>query len=162
MEVWVGMHNDDSQRDTDKEGSNGTGAGDKTTGKPRLNVALVDVHPGHREALRQACLAAGCSPVFRTLPDTSSGGLGRWADLLVVECDRGFRALHTAERARRAGTCPIGVLVHWWSDLEWEARQAAHFVLHVPLAPDEVREVLAFTRSGQTENALASALPAAT
>ena len=139
------MRNGDSQRDAVEEGSNGTGAGETTTGKPRLNVALIDVHQEHREALRQACIAVGCSPVFKTLPDTCTGGLGRWADLLVVECDRGFRALHTAERARRAGTCPVGVLVHWWSDLEWDAHQVADFVLHVPPTPHEIRDVLTST-----------------
>ena len=156
----MGRHN--GPRGTEQEGNIGSTVGRKTTGNRALNVGLVGVHPEHREALRQACLAAGCSPVFRTLPDTSSGGLGRWADLLVVECDRGFGALYAAERARRAGTCLVGVLVHWWSDLEWDARQAADFVLHVPLALDEVRDVLAFTRSGERENALASALPTAT
>jgi len=52
------MHNHDSQRDTVKEGSSGTGAGQKTTGKTCLNAALVDVHQEHREAV-------GCRNVIR-------------------------------------------------------------------------------------------------
>lgn len=112
-------------------------------GKPSLNVALVEVGEGHREVLREACLAAGYSPVFKTLSDASTDRLGRWADIVVVESDLGFRALHSAEKARRAGMPPVGILVNWWSDLEQDAREAADFVLHVPLAPDEIGVVLA-------------------
>jgi hypothetical protein len=112
-------------------------------GKPPLNVALVEVGEGHREVLRKACLAAGYSPVFKTLNDASTHRLGRWADIVVVESDLGFRALHSAEKARRAGMPPVGVLVNWWSDLEQDAREAADFVLHVPLAAEEIGDVLA-------------------
>ena len=132
-------------RSTEREGSNGSAAGRKTTGNRALNVGLVDVHRVHREALRQACVAAGCSLVFKTLNSKSTDRLGQWADLVVVEADRGFGALHSAARARRAGTSLVGILVNWWSDLEWDARQAADFVLHVPLAPQEVRDVLTST-----------------
>jgi hypothetical protein len=69
--------------------------------------------------------------------------LRRWADLVVIECDLCYRALHSAEKARRCGTCPVGVLVNWWSDLEGDASEAADFVLHVPLTADEIRHVLA-------------------
>ncbi len=119
--------------------------GRKTTASRAVKVALVDVDQGHRTALRQACVAAGRPFVFRTLDGKSSDRLGQWADLIVVEADRSFGALHSAEKARRAGTSLVGVLVNWWSDLEWDARQAADFVLHVPLAPDEVRDVLTST-----------------
>jgi hypothetical protein len=39
----------------------------------------------------------------------------------------------------------VGILLNWWSDLEWEAHQAVDFVLHVPLTPDEVRDILTST-----------------
>ena len=74
--------------------------------------------------------------------DASTDGVGQWADVVVVESDLGFRALRSAEKARRAGTPPVGVLVNWWSDLERDAREAADFVLHVPLTSDEIRDVL--------------------
>jgi hypothetical protein len=111
-------------------------------GNPALNVVLVEVGQEQREVLRQACIAAGYSPVFRTLHDASTGRLGQWADVVVVESDLGFRALRSAEKARQAGTPRVGVLVNWWSDLERDAREAADFVLHVPLTPEEIREVL--------------------
>lgn len=131
------------------------------TGRPALNVVLVEVGQEQREVLRQACLAAGYSPVFRTLHDVPTDGLGRWADLVLVESDLGFRALRSAERARRAGTRRVGVLVNWWSDLERDAREAADFVLHVPLTPDEIRDVLASAIPVRKDEALASAVPAA-
>ncbi len=112
------------------------------TGNPALNVVLVEVGQEQREVLRQACVAAGYSPVFKTLHDASTDRLGQWADVVVVESDLGFRALRSAEKARRAGTPPVGVLVNWWSDLERDAREAADFVLHVPLTSDEIRDVL--------------------
>jgi hypothetical protein len=127
------------------------------TGKLVLNIALVDVGQEHRQVLRQACIAAGYSPVFKAVRDPSADGLGQWADLVVVESDLGYRALRSAERVRRAGTPPVGVLVNWWSDLEWDARQAADFVLHVPLTPDEVSDVLASTVAGRTRDAVAPA-----
>jgi hypothetical protein len=129
------------------------------TSKLALNVALVEVGQEHREVLRQACVAAGYSPVFKSLRDASTGRLGQWADIVVVESDLAFRALHSAEKARRAGTPPVGVLVNWWSDLEWDAREAADFVLHVPLTPDEIRDVLASAVLSRTEEAMASAVP---
>jgi hypothetical protein len=43
------------------------------------------------------------------------------------------------------------VLVNWWSDLERDAREAADFVLHVPLAPDEICDVLASAIATRTE-----------
>ena len=89
----------------------------RATVKPGLNVALVDVCEEHRRVLKEACAAAGYSPVFKTLRDGSTDGLGRWADLVVIECDLCFRALHSVEKARRGGTSPVGVLVNWWSDL---------------------------------------------
>jgi hypothetical protein len=127
--------------------------------KPALNVALVEVGQEHRKVLRQACVAAGYSPVFKTLRDASTDRLGQWADLVVVESDLAFRALHSAEKARRPGTPPVGVLVNWWSDLEWDAREAADFVLHVPLAPDEIRDVLASAVLIRTGEAVVSAVP---
>ena len=127
--------------------------------RPVLNIALVDVGQEHREVLRQACIAAGYSPAFRALPDPSANGLGQWADLVVVESDLGYRALRSAERVRGDGMPSVGVLVNWWSDLEWDARQAADFVLHVPLTPDEVSDVLASAVLSRTRDALA---PAAT
>jgi len=129
------------------------------TGKPALNVVLVEVGLEQREVLRQACVAAGYSPVFKTFRDASTDRLGQWADLVVVESDLGFRALHSAEKARRAGTPPVGVLVNWWSDLERDAREAADFVLHVPLTPDEIRDVLASAVPIRTNDALTSAVP---
>ncbi len=119
--------------------------GRKTTTNRAVKVALVDVDQGHRMALRQACVVAGCPLVFKTLSGKSADRLGKWADLVVVEADRGFGALHCAERARRSGTSLVGVLVNWWSDLEWDAQEIADFVLHVPLAPHEVRDVLTST-----------------
>jgi len=110
--------------------------------KPALNVALVDVGEEHRQVFKEVCVAAGYSPVFKTTCNVCTDGLGRWADVVFIECDLGFRALHSAEKARRCGTCPIGVLVNWWSDLERDASEAADFVLHVPLTPDEIRHVL--------------------
>lgn len=114
-------------------------------GAPALRVALVDVGQEHREILQQVCLSVGCSPVFRGVPDTFADRLNRWGDLIVVESDLGFDALRLAQRARRAGTSPVGILLNWWSDLEWEAHQAVDFVLHVPLTPDEVRDILTST-----------------
>jgi hypothetical protein len=111
-------------------------------GNPALNVVLVEVGQEQREVLRQACIAAGYSPVFRTLHDASTGRLGQWADVVVVESDLGFRALRSVEKARQAGSPRVGVLVNWWSDLELDAREAADFVLHVPLTPEEIRDVL--------------------
>jgi hypothetical protein len=105
----------------------------------------VDVGQEHREILQQVCLSVGCSPVFRGVPDTFADRLNRWGDLIVVESDLGFDALRLAQRARRAGTSPVGILLNWWSDLEWEAHQAVDFVLHVPLTPDEVRDILTST-----------------
>ena len=123
----------------------------KATGRPPLNVALVDVRQEHRQVLRQSCLAAGYSPVFKTVRDPSLDRVGHWADLIVVESDLGCRALHSADRVRRAGGPPVGMLVNWWSDLEQDARQAADFVLHVPLTVDEVRDLLALTVPRRTE-----------
>jgi len=115
----------------------------KVIDKPSLNVALVEVGEEHRKVLREACLAAGYSPVFKALSDAPTERTGKWADVVVVASDLGFRALHSVEKARRAGMPPVGVLVNWWSDLERDARDAADFVLHVPLAPDEIGDVLA-------------------
>jgi len=128
----------------------------RVTGKPRLRIALVDVDLGHRRMLQQAYRAAGFSPVFETCSDMSAARLSQMGDLVVVESDLGFAALHLVERVRRAGMCPVGVLLNWWSDLEWEAHQAADFVLHVPLTPDEVREVLYSTISGWTDALVAA------
>ena len=114
----------------------------RATVKPALNVALVDVCEEHCRVFKEACAAAGYSPVFKPTCDVCTDGLGRWADLVVIECDLCFRALHLAEEARRCGTCPVGVLVNWWSDLERDASEAADFVLHVPLTADEIRQVL--------------------
>jgi hypothetical protein len=122
-------------------------------GKPSLNVALVEVGEEHRQVLKEACLAAGYSPVFKTLRDASTNRLGQWAHVVVVESDLGFRALHSAEKARQAGTPPVGVLVNWWSDLERDAREAADFVLHVPLTPNEIRDVLVSAVPMRTEDA---------
>ncbi len=133
----------------------------KMMSKPTLRVALVDVDREHESVLRQACLAAGYSPVFKTLRDASSGGLEQWADLVLVESDLGFRALHAAEEARRAGSSAVGVLVNWWSDLERDARQSADFVLHVPLTSSEIRDVLTFTVPDRTNAAPASVIPRA-
>ena len=128
-------------------------------GKPALNVALVDVGQEQREVLRQACVAAGYTPVFKALPSTSANRLDRWADLVVVESDLGFRALRSAEKARRAGMPPVGVLVNWWSDLERDAHEAADFVLHVPLTSDEIRDVLVSAVPVRTDDALVPAVP---
>jgi len=113
------------------------------TGRVTLLVALVDVNPGDREVLRQACLAAGYSPILKAMGNPRVDRLGRRADLILVGADLSFRALHWAERARRAGMATVGVLLNWWSDLEWDARQTADFVLHTPLTPDEVLTALA-------------------
>ena len=113
--------------------------------KPRLRVALVDVGQEHRRILQQVCLSVGYSPIFRRVPDAFADRLNEWGDLIVIESDLGFDALHLAERARRAGMSPVGVLLTWWSDLEWEAHQAVDFVLHVPLTPDEVHDMLTST-----------------
>ena len=129
------------------------------TSNPALNVVLVEVGQEQREVLRQACVAAGYSPVFKTLHDASTDRLGQWADLVVVESDLGFRALRSAEKARQAGTPPVGVLVNWWSDLELDAREAADFVLHVPLTSDEIRDVLVSAVPMRTANAVASGVP---
>jgi hypothetical protein len=129
------------------------------TGNPALNVVLVEVGQEQREVLRQACVAAGYSPVFKTLHDASTDRLGQWADVVVVESDLGFRALRSAEKARRAGTPPVGVLVNWWSDLELDAREAADFVLHVPLTSDEIRDVLVSAIPMRIANAVASGVP---
>jgi hypothetical protein len=112
------------------------------TGKVTLLVALVDVNPGDREVLRQACLAAGYSPILKAVGNPRVDRLGRRADLILVGSDLSFRALHWAERARRAGMATVGVLLNWWSDLEWDAREAADFVLHTPLTPDEALTAL--------------------
>ena len=151
------MRCDNALGEAVKDESSGGSASWKANGRPRLHVALVDVGQEHRRALRQACVAAGCPLVFKTLSRMPTDRLGRWADLIVVEADCGFGALHSAERARRAGTSLVGVLVNWWSDLEWDAHQVADFVLHVPLAPDEVRDVL--TSSILAERGTASPEP---
>ena len=114
-------------------------------GKPTLRVALVDVGQEHREILQQVCLSVGYSPMFRHVPDAFADRPNEWGDLIVVGSDLGFDALRLAERARRAGTSPVGVLLHWWSDLEFDALDAVDFVLHVPLTPDEVRDMLTST-----------------
>jgi hypothetical protein len=51
------------------------------------------------------------------------------------------------------------VLVNWWSDLELDAREAADFVLHVPLTSDEVRDVLVSAVPMRAANAVASGVP---
>ena len=127
--------------------------------KPGLNVMLVEVGQEHRKVLRQACVAAGYSPVFKNLRGASTDRVGQWADLVVVESDLGFRALHSAEKARQAGTPAVGVLVNWWSDLERDAREAADFVLHVPLAPDEIGDVLAAAIPMQVKDSLTATVP---
>jgi hypothetical protein len=132
--------------------------GRKTTASRAVKVALVDVDQGHRTAFQEACVAAGCPLVFKTIDGRSSDRMSQWADLIVVEADRSFGALHSAERARLAGTSLVGVLVNWWSDLEWDAHQVADFVLHVPLTPQEVREVLTSTILARRPTALASSL----
>ena len=131
----------------------------KVIDKPALNVVLVEVGQEQREVLRQACVAAGYTPVFKALPDASADRLGQWADVVVVESDLSFRALRSAEKARGAGTPPVGVLVNWWSDLERDAHEAADFVLHVPLAPDEICDVLASAIPVRTKDAPAAAVP---
>jgi hypothetical protein len=128
----------------------------RVTGKPMLRVVLVDVDREHRRILQQAYLAAGFSPVFQTSRDMSAGRLSQWGDLVVVEADLSFGALHLAERVRRAGMCPVCVLLNWWSDLEWEAHQAADFVLHVPLTLEEIREGLSSTIWGRTDGLVAA------
>jgi hypothetical protein len=132
------------------------------TGNPALNVVLVEVDQEQREVFRQACVAAGYSPVFKTLDDSPTDRLGQWADVVVVESDLGFRALRSAEKARQAGTPPVGVLVNWWSDLERDAHEAADFVLHVPLTADEIRDVLVSAiPMATTDAAAAGGVPAA-
>jgi len=105
-------------------------------------VALLDVGQEHREILQQVCLSVGYSPIFSHITDASAGGLNEWGDLVVVGSGLGFDALSLAERARRAGTSPVCLLLNWWSDLEFDALDTVDFVLHVPLTPDEVRDVL--------------------
>jgi hypothetical protein len=117
----------------------------KAAERPTLRVALMDVSPEHRKILELVCVSVGYSPVFRRVPDTFAGRLSQLGDLAVVECDLGFGALHLAERMRQAGTCPVGVLLYWWSDLEWDAHQAVDFVLHVPLTWDEACDTLTST-----------------
>ena len=114
----------------------------RASAKPALRVALVDVGQEHQRILQQVCLSVGYSPVFLCVPDALADRLNRWGDLVVVESDLGFDALHVAERARRAGMSRVGVLLSWWSDLEWEAHDTVDFVLHVPLTLDEVRDML--------------------
>ena len=155
------MRHDSAQGEAVKDESSGGSASWEADGRPRLHVALVDVGEEHRTALRQACVAAGCPFVFRTLDGKSSDRLGQWADLIVVEADRSFGALHSAEKARRAGASLVGVLVNWWSDLEWDAREAADFVLHVPLTPQEVGDVLTSTILAGRGAALHGPYPAA-
>jgi hypothetical protein len=134
----------------------------KVIDKPALNVVLVEVGQEQREVLRQACVAAGYTPVFKALPDASADRLGQWADVVVVESDLGFRALRSAEKARQVGMPPVGVLVNWWSDLERDAHEAADFVLHVPLTSDEIRDVLVSAIPMRTAVvAAADAIPAA-
>jgi aryl carrier-like protein len=113
------------------------------TGKVTLLIALVDVSPEDQAVLRQACLAAGYSPILKAVGNPRVDRLAHRADLILVGSDLSFRALHWAERARRAGMATVGVLLNWWSDLEWDARQTADFVLHTPLTPDEVLTALA-------------------
>ena len=127
--------------------------------KPGLNVMLVEVGQEHRKVLRQACVAAGYTPVFKNLRGASTDRVGQWADLVVVESDLGFRALHSAEKARQAGMPPVGILVNWWSDLEQDAREAADFVLHVPLAPEEIGDVLAAAIPMQVKDSLTATVP---
>ena len=155
------MRHDNAQGETVEDESRGGSAWWKANGGPRLHVALVDVGEEHRSALRQACVAAGCPLVFKTLSGMPTDRLGQWADLVVVEADRGFGALHSAERARRAGASLVGILVNWWSDLEWDAREAADFVLHVPLTPQEVGDVLTSTILAGRGAALHGPYPAA-
>jgi len=114
----------------------------RASAKPALRVALVDVGQEHQTILQQVCLSVGYSPVLLCVPDALADRLNQWGDLVVVESDLGFDALHVAERARRAGMSRVGVLLSWWSDLEWEAHDTVDFVLHVPLTPDEVRDIL--------------------
>ena len=113
------------------------------TGKVTLLIALVDVSSEDQDVLRQACLAAGYSPILKAVGNPRVDRLGHRADLILVGSDLSFRALHWAERARRAGMATVGILLNWWSDLEWDARQTADFVLHTPLTPDEVLTALA-------------------
>jgi hypothetical protein len=117
----------------------------RAAGRPTLRVALMDVSPEHRMILEQVCISVGYSPVFCRVPNAFVGRLDQLGDLAVVECDLGFNALHLAERIRQAGICPVGVLLYWWSDLEWDAHQAVDFVLHVPLAWDEACNTLTST-----------------
>jgi hypothetical protein len=131
----------------------------KVTNRPSLNVALVEVGEEHRKVLREACVAAGYTPVFKALGTASPDRLGQWADVVVVESDLGFRALRSVEKARQAGTPPVGVLVNWWSDLERDAHEAADFVLHVPLTCNEIRDVLVSAVPIRTHDTLASAVP---
>jgi hypothetical protein len=53
----------------------------------------------------------------------------------------------------------VGILVNWWSDLEQDAREAADFVLHVPLAPDEIGDVLAAAIPVQVKDSLTATVP---
>jgi hypothetical protein len=53
----------------------------------------------------------------------------------------------------------VGILVNWWSDLEQDAREAADFVLHVPLAPDEIGDVLAAAIPMQVKDSLTATVP---
>jgi aryl carrier-like protein len=130
--------------------------------KVTLVVALVDVGPEDWEVLRQTCLAAGYSPILKAVGNQRVDRVGRRADLILVGSDLSFRALHWAERARRAGMATVGVLVNWWSDLEWDARQAADFVLHTPLTPDEVLEVLRSSVPGYAQDSPVPAVAGAT
>ncbi len=134
--------------------------GRKTTANRAMKVALVNVDQGHRMALQQACVAAGCPLVFKTINGKSTDRLGQWADIVVVEADRGFGALHSAQRARRAGASLVGVLVNWWSDLEWDAHQVADFVLHVPPSATRGPRRADFHYLGQAGDGLARALAA--
>ena len=130
------------------------------TGKASLLIALVDVSPQDQEVLCQACLAAGYSPTLKALGNPRVDRLGRRADLILVGSVLSFRALHWADRARRAGMATVGVLLNWWSDLEWDARQTADFVLHTPLTPDEVLTALASSVRREAPGVSGAARPA--
>ena len=130
------------------------------TGKVSLLIALVDVSPEDQDVLRQTCLTAGYLPILKAVGNPRVDRLGLRADLILVGSDLSFRALHWAERARRAGMATVGVLLNWWSDLEWDARQTADFVLHTPLTADEVLATLAPGVRRSAPGAAAAARPA--
>jgi hypothetical protein len=115
-----------------------------TSAVPDSAVGLVEVALRSRRVIQEACATNGHHLVaLNGLDGSPHLGQGAAIDLLIVEADRGGRAVRLAKDLRASfPAAPVAVILTHWCEAEAEAGQAAEFVLHAPLRLAEVSRVL--------------------